>query len=204
MDAIDVTHRLTLSGLYDLPLGAGQRFLSSTRTNRLTSGWQYNVIMTLESGRPISVTGASNHLATRPNVNPNVPIGLLTRGEMRYTRTGSLQWFNPAAFVNPPDYTFGNAPRYFSDVRGPGTVNFDMSLFKTTKITESTSLELRFEAQRTRSRRPDHAECLVRRRAAGQPGRSVCQRRSQHSATFGKITASGAYRDVQLAAKFHF
>ena len=82
VDAIDVTHRLTLSGLYDLPFGAGQRFLTSPRTNRLTSGWQYNVIMTLESGRPIGVTGASNHLATRPNVNPNVPSGT-SPGERR-------------------------------------------------------------------------------------------------------------------------
>ncbi len=205
VDAIDVTHRLTFSGLYDLPFGVGQRFLSSPRTDRLTSGWQYNVIMTLESGRPISVTGASNHLATRPNVNPNVPVRAPHRGRDALYKTGSLQWFNPAAFVNPPDYTFGNAPRYFSDVRGPGTVNFDMSLVKTTRITESTSLELRFEAYNALNH--DNLSMPNASFSAGPPANPAdpyAEGGLNTSATFGKITASGAYRNVQLAAKLHF
>ncbi len=43
------------------------------------------------------------------------------------------------------DYSIGNTPRYYSHVRGPGALNFDMSVFKTTKITARTSLELRIE-----------------------------------------------------------
>ena len=146
VDAIDVTHRLTISGLYDLPFGVGQRFLSSPRTNGFTSGWQYNVIMTIESGRPIGVIGANNHLATRPSLIPGVPVNVHHQSRSALYKTGTLEWFNPQAFINPPDYTFGDVPRYFSNVRGPGTVNFDMSVFKTTHITENTTLELRFEA----------------------------------------------------------
>jgi Carboxypeptidase regulatory-like domain len=205
VDAIDVTHRLTISGLYDLPFGVGQRFLSSPRTNRLTSGWQYNVIMTLESGRPIGVTGANNHLATRPNVNPNVPVKAPHQGRGALYRTGSLQWFNPNAFVNPPDYTFGNVPRYFSNVRGPGTVNFDMSLFKTTQITERTSLEFRFEAYNALNH--DNLSMPNASFSAGpaaNPANPYGEGGLNTSSTFGKITASGAYRNVQLAAKLHF
>jgi hypothetical protein len=205
VDAIDVTHRLTISGLYDLPFGVGQRFLSSPRTNRLTSGWQYNVIMTLESGRPIGITGANNHLATRPNVIPGVPLKANRQGRDALYKTGSLQWFNPAAFVNPPDYTFGNAPRYFSSVRGPGTVNFDMSLFKTTHITENVALELRFEAYNALNH--DNLSMPSAAFAAGPPANAsnpYAEGGLNTSATFGKITASGAYRNVQLAAKLHF
>ena len=159
----------------------------------------------MKSGRPIGVTGASNHLATRPNVNPDVPVRAPHQGRGALYRTGSLQWFNPAAFVNPPDYTFGNAPRYFSDVRGPGTVNFDMSLFKTTQITERTSLELRFEAYNALNH--DNLSMPNASFAAGPPANPAdpyAEGGLNTSATFGKITASGAYRNVQLAAKLHF
>ncbi len=146
VDAIDVTHRFTVSGIYDLPFGTGQRFLSNAKFPRLVNGWQYNAILVMESGRPIGVTGASNQLATRPNLIPGVPLRVAHRSKSALYRTGDLEWFNPLAFVNPPDYTFGNAPRYFGNLRGPGTVNVDMSVFKTTRITERASLELRVEA----------------------------------------------------------
>jgi Carboxypeptidase regulatory-like domain len=205
VDAIDVSQRLSLSGLYDLPFGTGQRFLSSGRMNRLTSGWQYNVIMTMESGRPISVTGANNHLATRPNVIPGVPLKTGRQGRDALYKTGTLQWFNPEAFINPPDYTFGNAPRYFSSLRGPGTVNFDMSLFKTTHITEGTTLELRIEAYNAFNH--DNLSMPSAGFSAGPPADAsnpYAEGGLNTSSTFGKITASGAYRNVQLAAKLHF
>jgi hypothetical protein len=205
VDAIDVTQRVTVSGLYDLPFGVGQRFLSSPRTNRITSGWQYNIIMTLESGRPIGITGANNHLATRPNVIPGVPLKANRQGRNALYKTGTLQWFNPEAFVNPPDYTFGDAPRYFSTLRGPGTVNFDMSLFKTTHITEGTTLELRIEAYNALNH--DNLSMPGAAFSAGPPANAAepyAEGGLNTSSTFGMITASGAYRNVQLAAKLHF
>jgi hypothetical protein len=205
VDAIDVTHRLTISGLYDLPFGVGQRFLTSPRLNGLTSGWQYNVIMTIESGRPIGVTGANNHLATRPSLIPGVPVNVHHQGKSALYTTGTLQWFNPAAFINPPDYTFGNAPRYFSNVRGPGTVNFDMSVFKTTHITENTTLELRIEAYNALNH--DNPMMPSATFSAGPPANAAnpyAEGGLNTSSTFGAITASGAYRNVQLAAKIHF
>jgi hypothetical protein len=205
VDAIDVTHRLTLSGLYDLPFGAGQRFLTSPRIGRLASGWQYNLILTMESGRPIGINTANNHLATRPSLIPGVSPNIAHQGRNALYKTGTLEWFNPNAFVNPPDYTFGNAPRYFGNVRGPGTVNFDMSLFKTTKITESTSLELRIEAYDALNH--DNLSMPSVAFSAGPPANAAnpyAEGGTNTSSTFGKITASGAYRNVQLAAKLHF
>jgi Carboxypeptidase regulatory-like domain len=205
VDAIDVTHRLSISGLYDLPFGVGHRFLSSPRTNGLTSGWQYNVIMTIESGRPIGVTGANNHLATRPSLIPGVPVNVHHQSKSALYKTGTLEWFNPAAFINPPDYTFGNAPRYFSNVRGPGTVNFDMSVFKTTHITENTTLELRIEAYNALNH--DNLSMPSATFTAGPPANAAspyAEGGLNTSSTFGMITASGAYRNVQLAAKIHF
>lgn len=55
-------------------------------------------------------------------------------------------WFSPLAFVNPADYTYGNVPRRLGNLRAPGTGNVDMSLFKTTHITEHVAFEFRVEA----------------------------------------------------------
>ena len=48
--------------------------------------------------------------------------------------------------MNPPDFTFGNVGRTLPDVRGPGTVNWDLSLLKNTRITERFNLQFRAEA----------------------------------------------------------
>lgn len=206
VDAFDVTHRATVSVLYNLPFGSGQRFLSSSHIDRLISGWQYNVIMTLESGRPIGVTGATNQgVASRPNINPNVSIKVPHPSRSVLYTTGSLEWFNPEGFVDPPDYSFGNVPRYFGNVRGPGTENFDMSLFKTTPITEGTTLEFRIEAYNALNH--DNLSMPGTAFVAGPPAVSsnpYAEGGLNTSSTFGMITASGPIRNVQLAAKFFF
>jgi hypothetical protein len=52
-------------------------------------------------------------------------------------------WFDPSAFAHPVAGTEGNVGRDI--LRGPGRNNFDFSLIKETKVTESTKVELRFE-----------------------------------------------------------
>jgi hypothetical protein len=204
VDAIDVTHRVTVSALYDLPFGLGRRFSSNSHFNRLISGWQYNVIMTLESGRPIAITGANNHLATRPNWDPNVSVHVLHPSRSVLYKTGRLEWFNPDAFVNPPDYTFGNVSRYLSNLRGPGTVNFDMSLFKTTHISERVALELRIEAFNALN----HAN-LNMPGTGFSPGPSTDKDPTQEgghndNTSLGMITSTSGPRNVQLGAKVIF
>ena len=53
-------------------------------------------------------------------------------------------YFNVSLFSQEQLGQFGNSRRRF--FHGPGLNNFDMGLSKTTKITESKQLELRFEA----------------------------------------------------------
>ena len=57
--------------------------------------------------------------------------------------TGPLL-YNPNAFAAPRGLTFGNAGRNI--LHNPRTTNFDMSLLKQFKFTESTGLEFRAEA----------------------------------------------------------
>jgi hypothetical protein len=55
----------------------------------------------------------------------------------------STGYLNPAAFQQPATGTFGNLGR--NAIFGPGYANVDFSIAKTTKLTESLSLQLRWE-----------------------------------------------------------
>ncbi|MGH9826765.1 MAG: hypothetical protein ACREDR_26355, partial [Blastocatellia bacterium] len=55
-----------------------------------------------------------------------------------------LPYFNTSLFSAEPLGQFGNSRRRF--FHGPGINNWDLALLKNTKLTESKSLELRFEA----------------------------------------------------------
>jgi len=199
VDAFDVTHRATIAVLYDLPLGRGQRYFSESKSlDYLLGGIQLNVIMTAESGRPLGITGANNQgIAIRPNFKPgvNVKPAIQNRGE----------WFNPNAFENPADYTFGNVPRYYSQVRGPGAQNLDISLFKTTHITKGTSLQLRLEAFNALNKvNLQQPNTTFTAGPALDPNNTTAEGGSNINPNFGAVLASQTARQVQLAAKIIF
>jgi hypothetical protein len=199
VDVQDVTHRVTVSGLYDLPFGPGKKFLSGgSFVDRLLGGFQFNVIMTAESGRPLVISGANNQgIATRPNILPGASVKL--------DHPTIQKWFNTAAFVNPADYTFGNAPRAYSHARGPSQTNFDMSVFKTTTLTKAARLEFRVEAynalNHTELGQPNATFVAG---AAADPSNPTAEGGANTSATFGTVTSALSARIVQLGAKIIF
>src|SRR6185436_9101743 len=52
-------------------------------------------------------------------------------------------WFDANAYVPTPIGTFGNVSR--NSLVGPNSKNVDLSLFKTTNITETMNVQFRFE-----------------------------------------------------------
>ena len=140
IDPTDVSRRLVVSGLYQLPFGRGQAFDPSNPVlEKIVGGWQVNVIGTLQNGVPLTVRGANNFQANRPNST-----GQTARLPKEQRTTD--RWFDTEQFINPPDFTFGNIGRALPDVRHPGTVNWDLSLIKDTFIGERVNLQLRAEA----------------------------------------------------------
>jgi hypothetical protein len=199
VDTVDVTHRLTVAALYDLPFGKNRHFFHSSKlADRLFGGFQANAIMTAETGRPLAFGGASNQgIATRPNITPGV--------DVRAAHPSRTQWFNTAAFTNPADYSFGNAPRYYSRVRGPGALNFDLSAFKTTTISDRVKLELRLEAFNALN----HVNLGMPNTSFGagapaDPTNPTAEGGSNTNSSFGTITSAASPRNVQLGAKLIF
>jgi hypothetical protein len=138
VDPGDVSKRAVISALYELPFGPGKALNpSNAAVRKLVSGWQINTIGVMQTGIPLIIRGASNFAANRPNS---------TGESAKLDNPTRERWFNTEAFVNPPDYQFGNIGRTLPDVRTPGTVNFDLSLIKDTKITEHVNLQFRAES----------------------------------------------------------
>lgn len=131
----DVRNNFTFDAGYDLPF----RKAFENGPTWLVDGWQLNTIIQARSGLPVTVTrtgGIFGGFSFRPNVVPGVD---------PYCSTYSVPdcQFNPAAFSDPGPGVFGNAGRNI--LRGPNFAQVDASLFKNTKLSERTSLQLRLE-----------------------------------------------------------
>lgn len=149
----DQRHRFVFSGTWDIPFarnmsGAGKRFLD---------GWTAAPIVTIRTGFPFTMFDCTNALTTCPRAFQTTTLG--RAGAAKVDPGGSANLFDyftfPASnfsssYVNPIAgiSEFGPFPSnmltrgYFY---GPGAYNIDLGVYKTTKITERVSLQLRGE-----------------------------------------------------------
>jgi hypothetical protein len=142
--ALNVASQASISALYALPFGKGQHWMGDARgfAGALIGGWQLNGIETLLSGFPFTPQIGSNRSGDGDTRNPDRPS--LNPAFSGPVILGSPNgWFNPNAFVLPTAGTYGDLGR--GVYRGPGLAELDMSLFKTTRITERTNLQFRAE-----------------------------------------------------------
>ena len=138
--------------IYELPVGRGRRFLSSSNgfVDALLGGYQLSVINSMQSGTPFNLTytpSATNQVSPtisnsfrganlyRPNIVPGVNPKLNTQ----IASSGFIQYVNPAAFSFPitssaagaagvPLSPFGNAPR--NPLRGTAFYETNLALNK--------------------------------------------------------------------------
>ena len=139
LSSLDVAHHLVVNYEYDLPFKPSQRLLRA-----VAGGWSLNGVTTLQSGMPISILSVANTTNSLGGVQRPNRTGLpsATSGS---DKDRVNQWFNTAAFVNVPKYTFGNVSRTLPDNRGPKLVVWDFSVLKNIPIRESKRLEFRAE-----------------------------------------------------------
>jgi hypothetical protein len=147
--ATDTRQVATINGTYELPFGTGRAFFANTSAlgNHFVSGWSIATIASFLTGFPFSPqlgynpTGSGDSRnPVRPNANPNFTGPLYISGT---TAQRVAQYFNPNAFSAPAYGTVGNLGR--DSMVGPGFADWDISLLKSTQITERTRLQFRAE-----------------------------------------------------------
>src|SRR5881628_2357481 len=194
--AYSVEHQFNTNFSYQLPFGNGQRCGGGATgwVNHLIGGWQWNGIVSAQSGFPFTPLIGFNNTGSGdgatvdiPNLNPNFK-GKVISGSVDH-------WFDPGAFTVPAPGTFGNAGR--SSLRGPGLFNVDTSLFKKIPIREGLNLQFRAEVFNA-----------FNRANFAYPNGIIWQGNSSNysvSDSAGEITAtSTASRQIQLALRLVF
>jgi hypothetical protein len=169
--AIDVRHRVSINGSFELPFGENRRFLNhGGAVNLLVGGWNTSATYSAQTGIPFTVgltnfsgfataagaSGAAIMIAdpfkpggTPPANHPaaSCPTKVRTRAN----------WYNPCAFSNAPQsganipagtfVTGAAALPYFgghnNQIHGPGQQRANMSLFKNFVYREANSLQIR-------------------------------------------------------------
>jgi hypothetical protein len=207
--ATDIRRLAAINATYDLPFGHGKTLFAGAGkfADRLVSGWQLSTVANLQSGFPFSPqlgynpTGSGDSRnPVRPNVNPDFTASVYTHGS---TAQRVAEYFNPNAFSAPAYGTVGNAGR--DSLVGPGYADWDLSLLKSTRLTESTRLQLRAEffniLNHTNLQLPNEVVY-----SAGPPqGTAANQTAAATLGSPGVITSTAnTSRQIQLAVKLIF
>jgi hypothetical protein len=131
-----------LAYVYELPLGKGKQWANGGgATTKILGGWQTSGIFSAVSGQPFGLTASGASLnavgqtQTPDLVGPVKRLGGVGPGH---------PFYDPSAFAAVTRIGYGNVGR--NPLLGPGSVNFDFSLFRTVKITERFDLQLRVDA----------------------------------------------------------
>ena len=194
----DVSQRLVISYVLDLPFGRGKKFMGSVSgiSDKLVSGWGLDGVTVFQRGFPVKISyGQGTPLSSLGlgigGLRPNVVSGCdkNTSGSSA-SRLG--EWFNTACFTPPGDYAFGNESRVDPTLRQDGAKNFDFAIFKKTTIFESAAIEFRTEFFN-----------LFNHPQFGPPNGTCCL--APPNGNFGQVTNTiNNPRLIQFALKFEF
>jgi len=182
--AFDIPKRFVQSFIYEVPVGRGRRFQPGGVAGALAGNWMINGILTLNDGRPFTITATD-----RANTGPGRQSRANCTGDPLPSGFDQTidKWFDTSAFAETAPFTYGNCS--FNTVRGPRSKTMNMSVFRTFPLGDVRRLELRLEGFN-----------VFNWTNYDFPSASV-----SNQATFGRITGTlGDPREMQLAVKLYF
>jgi len=152
----DQPQNLVATANYDLPFGRNGIGSGNAFVRAIGSDWRLSGILTVVSGNPLALTGAACTGLTgqgtcMPGYAPGFTGSARQHGKWGQgaTRTNlsTIQYINPAAFVEVPAPNIGNVARTAPDgLRGPGNYDIDASLRRTFSIWKGGRVKFVFDA----------------------------------------------------------
>jgi hypothetical protein len=200
----DRTHNLTINYVYRLP--GLSKYWDNGFSRQAFDGWELTGIASFISGAPLGfsystvqgtdlVGGSGGGVDTRVVLvgDPNLPKG--DRTFLRYFNTSVLQ--APTKANNG----IGNAPK--DPIRGPGTNNWDISLFKTFNLAPEGRVRLQYRLElynafnHTQFTGVDTAARFDLSKQPGDPAYQV-------NGTLGQFTTAANARRIVMGLKLNF
>lgn len=149
---IDRTHVLTFNYVVDLPsVSRRMDFANNSVGKHILDGWQYSGLTTMSSGSPVNVSyttnlaGAAlnNAITGSQDVAPRVQFTCAPK--LSHADKTIDKYINTSCFA-PAQVGSHGMDSSFNALRGPGILNWDMSVFKKINFTEGRYVQLRLEA----------------------------------------------------------
>jgi hypothetical protein len=179
-------HRFVWASVYELPFGKNKSLLNSGVGAAVLGGWSLTSLIQAQSGAPFSIASIVNtcNCFSQGNQGVNIIGSPNTHSNSGFDPTKTT-WFDPNAFQFAAPYTFGNAGKGI--LTAPMSATVDLTIDKRFPLTERIKLEVRGEAFNAL----DRVNLNAPNTTFGSP-------------SFGRITAAGDPRRIQLGAKLYF
>jgi hypothetical protein len=184
----DITHRLAVSYIYELPWGRGRRWGNSwsQAMNLMLGNWQVSGIHVVQGGLPLTAILGGN---TVLNLGSDrvARANLVGTPELPGSQRTVERWFSTDAFttLSPAPQAFGNSG--VGIMRGPSLADFDFSIAKNIDVNENRYVQFRTEFFNAFNH-PNFGPPDIRREAT----------------TFGRILTASNGRIIQFALKVYF
>jgi hypothetical protein len=125
----DRPQRLVIHGLYEFPFGGGRALLASAHpvVRKLVEGWQFNWVVTFQSGAPLEFSNAERLFRSDKNL---------------YTVDN---YFDPTQFAPLQPFTLRHSSSRTADLRAPGINKWDLTLQKSVFVREGMSFKVQAE-----------------------------------------------------------
>jgi hypothetical protein len=180
----------TLSYAYEFPFGPNQPLLNfSGVKGALVRGWSLSGNAYWNDGTPLAPHPEFNNTGdVLTTLNVDVVPGI----SAPVSHPGPSEWFNPAAFAQPADFTAGNGSRTLAGLLGPGYNSMDISLGKRLPIGGERAVEFNATALNVMNHGNwNYPDTMIG--PANAPNFDA-----------GKIIGSHGGRVIQLGLKFSF
>ena len=134
-----VPKRFFSTVVWDLPLGAGRKWVRSGFLSNVIGGWQLSTLFSVQNGMTLTPGITANPANTTGAGRPD----RIANGNLPRDQRTPERWFDTSAFTAPAAYTFGNAG--FNIIEGPGLVNLDNTISRMFQLTERFRIDFRAE-----------------------------------------------------------